>query len=969
MITSYHAKYFANELTLMGGEGVDRLTRSLFDAAVDLNPHQIDAALFALRSPLSKGVLMADEVGLGKTIEAGLVLCQYWAERKRRILVICPAALRKQWEYELSEKFNLPVVVIDAKIYNQLKAAGTSEPFLVDKVIICSMHYAGAKAEEIRAGQWDMVVIDEAHKLRNAYRESNRIGQAIRWALEGRRKLLLTATPLQNSLLELYGLSTIIDENIFGDAGAFRTRYANAGGDLTGLRSRLKPFMTRTLRQTVQEYIRYTERRLITRPFKPTDDEYKLYQAISAFLQRPDAYALPKGQRHLLALLVRKVLASSAHAVAGTLEMMRDRLVTLQELVKKKAGVAGAIIRGEDIDDDLLQELLEDEEDISLELDEPEPEVQPMATAEPSPEPEIDLVRLEAEIAELNGYISWARGIGIDTKTRSLNTALEIGFKEMAKLGAASKAVIFTESCRSQEFLRNFLEANGYAGKVVTLNGSNKDENSVAIYKRWAEANKATGRATGSYQIDVRTAIIEQFRDGAAILIGTEAAAEGLNLQFCSLVVNFDLPWNPQRIEQRIGRCHRYGQKHDVIVINFLNERNAADQRVYELLTEKFKLFSGVFGASDDVIGQIETGMDFERRVFDIFQQCRSTAEIETAFQKLRAELEERITTRINETRTALLENFDEDVISRLKVNVSGAQERLDRVGKLFWALTQYALEHKATFDNKALTFNLTQPPHAAIPHGNYYLISKTHENIPGAYLYRMSHPLGEHVLKSGAATQTPLAQLNFDITHYPIRISVVEALKGKAGWLCLQKLTVKSFEQEEYLLFNGFDDAGKALDQETCQRLFSCEATLQPLATIDSAAKARLGQDTEQHAKAAISRSLEQNNKYFTEAREQLEKWAEDRIFATEKELKDVKEQIKGLERQARQAPNVQEQHDLQSKIKGLEVAKRKIRQHIFDAEDEITQKRNLLIDQLEKRMAQSTKTEQLFTIRWSVI
>ncbi len=172
-------------------------------------------------------------------------------------------------------------------------------------------------------------------------------------------------------------------------------------------------------------------------------------------------------------------------------------------------------------------------------------------------------------------------------------------------------------------------------GKVVLFNGTNGGPEATAIYDQWVAANQGTGRSTGSRAVDVRTALIEHFRDEGTILIATEAASEGVNLQFCSLVINYDLPWNPQRIEQRIGRCHRYGQKHDVVVINFLNERNAADQRVLELLSEKFKLFSGVFGASDDVLGSIESGVDFEKRILGIYQQCRTPAEIDAAFKLL----------------------------------------------------------------------------------------------------------------------------------------------------------------------------------------------------------------------------------------------------------------------------------------------------------------------------------------------
>jgi SNF2 family DNA or RNA helicase len=187
--------------------------------------------------------------------------------------------------------------------------------------------YISKFAEEIRAIPWDLVVIDEAHKLRNAYRQSNKMGQRIRWALEDRRKILLTATPLQNTLLELYGMTTLIDERIFGDLPSYRTQYMNTGGDLDDLRNRLRFFCIRILRRQVLEYIQYTERKLITRPFKPTENEQKLYEAISAFLQRPDTYSLPRQQRHLTTLVVRKLLALSSRAVAGTLEVMRNRLI------------------------------------------------------------------------------------------------------------------------------------------------------------------------------------------------------------------------------------------------------------------------------------------------------------------------------------------------------------------------------------------------------------------------------------------------------------------------------------------------------------------------------------------------------------------------------------------------------------------------------------------------------------------
>lgn len=957
-ITAHHAKYFAYDLTRQAPPGaVDQLSMSLFDASVDLNPHQIEAAMFALQSPLSEGVVLADEVGLGKTIEAGIVLCQRWAERRRRLLVICPAAIRKQWATELQEKFNLPVVIMDSRAYRRYQEDGQPRPLEQRAIVIVSYHYAARKQDDLRMVPWDLVVIDEAHKLRNNYRPSNKVGQAIRWGLQGRRKLLLTATPLQNSLMELYGLATLIDEHIFGDPNAFRSQYVNAGGDIVGLRERLAGFCKRTLRQDVLEYVRYTERRAFTQPFRPTDAEQRLYDTISAFLQREDTYAIPDRQRHLIVLILRKLLASSSHAIAGTLEGLRDRLIELRDDGRNIENWSGELVEDEEMEADIIDEWLPPEEEDQEAGQRPEPR------------------RLRDEIEEIDALAQAARAIGVDSKSRALLTALEVGFAEMARMGAAEKALVFTESRRTQEYLKSFLEQRGYAGEVVLFNGTNAGPEAKAIYEKWVSRNQASGRSTGSRAIDVRLALIEHFRDNARIMIATEAGAEGVNLQFCSLVINYDLPWNPQRIEQRIGRCHRYGQKHDVIVVNFLNERNEADQRVFELLNEKFSLFNGLFGASDEVLGSLESGVDFEKRILAIYQQCRTSEEIETAFAQLQEELDEQIRGRIEETRRTLLEHFDEDVHTRLRLCLEDTQVQLDRVGQRFWQLTQQVLKGLAQFDTANLAFDLHEPPAPDIRPGRYHLISKTRSaeqaetSDYGYYLYRLSHPLGEQVIETGKSQPTPPVHLRFNITAHPGRIALVEVLQGKSGWLTLVRLTIESFEIEEYLLFSGIDDNGRSLDNETCSKLFNVGA--ENLGTVDIPAEIerRLGAEMAQHQRATANRSLEANNQHFNVARERLEQWAEDKILAAEKALKDTKEQIKALRRQARQAETLEEQHKIQGRLKQLEKRQRNQRRDIFKVEDEIEEQRDSLIIALEKRLARDQQSERLFTLRWSVV
>ena len=970
MISAYHAKYYAHELTRRhGADGVDRLSQSLFDASVDLNPHQIEAALFALRNPLQEGVLLADEVGLGKTIEASLVVCQYWAERRRRLLVICPASLRKQWAQEMHDKFAVPTTVVDA-VSLRKQAAGdilaTLQHLAGKTVVIMSYQFAAKLEAELGAVPWDVVVIDEAHKLRNAHRTNNRTGQALKRALAGRKKLLLTATPLQNSLMELYGLSTLIDEHLFGDEASFRKQFMSSTTGLDELRTRLASFTKRTLRRDVLEYIKYTERKALTQPFDPTDDEQSLYERISTFLQRENSYALPKRQRHLTALILRKLLASSSHAVSATLVTIRQRLEQMLAGASDDDGskLVEQLIAEDDLEQDYLEEEAAEDEDASTDE---------ARTAVEDNKPNSN--SLNAEIAELTAFINAAQALQTDTKAQALLKALALGFSKMAELSAPRKAIIFTESKRTQEYLHRFLYANGYAGKLVLFSGSNTHEDSTAIYQRWLEHSKGTDRVTGSPQVDRRTALIDHFRKddgtGAEIMIATEAAAEGVNLQFCALIINYDLPWNPQRVEQRIGRCHRYGQRYDVVVINFLNTRNQADQRVLELLTEKFNLFSGVFGASDEVLGRIEGGLDFEKRVLQIYNTCRQPEQIEAAFNALQTELEEAIADRIKDTQTQLLENFDEDVHDRLKLRLDEAEARLDKLGRWFWGATRYALSNSARFDEQSYAFSLTSPPAALagrVMPGRYQLIRGAAQPDMLANAYRLNHPLGEWSIAASLEAETPIAMLKLDYGRHGTRISVIEKLRGRSGWLTFVRLKVTAFETTEALLFSGCTDDGEILDQETCEKLLSIPAAGKPFSVHDEV-PSNLAANSQRRVQAAIAKALEANERLFNEERDKLERWADDKLLAAEEALRNTKARIAQLKRDARKASSLQEQDGIQHELSELERKQRRLRQEIFAVEDEIIAKRDALIASLQQRLQEKTETETVFTLRWQVM
>ncbi len=581
-MTPYHCKYWAHALTMKGLAGtMDSIGHSLANARVDLNPHQVEAAIFAINALRNGGALLADEVGLGKTIEAGMVLLQRWAERRRRMLLIVPATLRRQWQQEVAEKFDLPTEILDSTAWHRLESSSAGNPLdQTDRILICSYHFAWNHENDVRNVPWDLVVVDEAHRLRNVYQWGKKIASSIAASVGHCPKLLLTATPIQNSLMELDGLASILDTHIFGSVESFRYQFMTGRPAIERdqeLRQRLQPICVRTLRQQVAEYVSFTERIPLTQLFRPLPSEQELYERVLAYLRWPQRQAIRRSNK-LMELVLLKLLASSTFATAGTLRNLQRRLENLDSMEEKPAS--------DDYED--LDELEEewDESDATADAHE----------AETDCRHEIEYLRQCAELAE---------SIHDNAKGQALVTALEEALRRIQTLGAARKAVIFTESRRTQQYLLDLLSANGFAGEVVTLNGTNEDLRSTAIFGLWVKSHPLFTSATSSRTVDVKTAIVEEFRDRATIMVATEAAAEGVNLQFCSLVINYDLPWNPQRVEQRIGRCHRYGQKYDVVVLNFLNETNLADQKVYELLSSKFRLFQGVFGCTDEILARL----------------------------------------------------------------------------------------------------------------------------------------------------------------------------------------------------------------------------------------------------------------------------------------------------------------------------------------------------------------------------
>jgi superfamily II DNA/RNA helicase len=934
------------------------LASTLVDSQVDLNPHQVDAALFACRNPLSRGVILADEVGLGKTIEAGLVISQRWAERRRRILIVVPANLRKQWHQELQDKFSLQGLILEAKSYNAIRKQEQQNPFLMASgPIICSYQFAKAKANDIKEIAWDLVVLDEAHRLRNVYKTSNVIAKTLKEAMAHvHSKVLLTATPLQNSLLELYGLVSIIDDRVFGDLDSFRAQFTNGGRDaaFAGLRERLSAVCKRTLRKQVQPYVSYTARKAIVQEFTPSNEEQELSRLVAEYLRRPNLQALPQSQRQLISLVLWKLLASSTHAIAGALETMAKRLQGVLD--------ASPVV-------DLADELDEDYESLDETAEEFVDGDDDPASGAAGPSKE-ERTAISNEIDELRHFKTLATSIRDNAKGMALLTALDRAFAELERLGAAKKAIIFTESRRTQDYLLSLLADTSYGNGIVLFNGTNSDSRAQATYKDWIKRHEGTDHITGSKTADTRAALVEHFKERGTVMIATEAGAEGINLQFCSLVINYDLPWNPQRIEQRIGRCHRYGQKHDVVVVNFVDRSNEADARVYELLAQKFQLFEGVFGASDEVLGAIGSGVDFERRIADIYQNCRNPSEIKASFEQLQLDLSGEISEAMVKTRQILLENFDEEVQDKLRVRAEDSRSARSRFERMLMDLSRAELGDCASFDDDG--FHLQRAPDgidasglAGIELGRYELPRRSGD----AHLYRINHPLAMWITHRAKTRALDGAKLVFDYDGYGTKVSTLEPYRGKAGWLTLKLVSVEALgNQEQHLLVAASTADGIALAEDDPEKLLRLPATTRTASLFNNAGDATLVADVATR-KTELLRDINQRNLgYFEQEVQKLDAWADDLKLGLEQEIKEIDREIKEVRRTAATSPTLEEKLSWQKKQRELEGKRSKLRRELFNRQDEVEAQRNDLISQLEVQLQQQVEERTLFSIEWEL-
>jgi hypothetical protein len=694
MMTPFHAALTAHEISYYA-RATDRLVAAFASANIEVYPYQIAAAQFALRSEYLKGVILADEGGLGKSMEALLVLSQLWFEGKERILLVVPTPLLAQWAAVLERYFAVPFAVV-----------GRENPdFAQEGIILTTYEIAADLAEQISGIIWHVAAFEEAHRLN---KPENKATALLKSAVGGAFKVLLTATPMQNSIMDLYGLIAFIDETVLPDAEDFYKRYFRKPeryGELTAVVSR---YAFRTLRAQAQRYVNLPNRMPVTADYKQTAAEVKLAAMVEEYLKKPEKAAFPKMDGYECALMFWKALSSSTTALLNLLEGTLDRTDELREMR------------------------------------------------------------------------DFAAGIKVNAKSGELVKALKRAFAELKKRGANHKALIFTEYKATQKHLAELLSC----------------EYSVTTdYDKFADAE---------------------------ILITTDVAAEGFNFEFCSFIVNYDLPYTVLTLEQRIMRCHRQGQKNDVVVLNFLAKANFADVRMLELINKRVLQFDGIMGLSDDLVGNFcDSAAD---GVAATFANTRTQKQIETDYAATLQANEGENAAEVERAENALFTTFTRDIAEKVTVTPQYVKQRVREINDALWNLTRYFFENaehgdcRFEIDEQARTITAI----GELPRLFYYWTggrSKPYSCMrkygmagdfkPASGRITLTSVIGRGVLSETAFADSGKLVIDADVESCEIGLYGVKILK-------------KREEVAEYSLLTGKTADGTVLSDENCRKIMA---------------------------------------------------------------------------------------------------------------------------------------------------
>ena len=908
-----HRRFDAEDLVRLRRAGEKRrYVAAQRRGRVDPNPHQIEAVMFALKRIPEGGCILADEVGLGKTIEAGLVIAQLLAEGKSRVLIVVPRPLLGQWQSELRDLFGIEAhEAADDDV--DLAAAG---------VFIAGREYAGGERgfERLRqAPPCDLCLIDEAHEVfAGIHRRYNRDGSYDEDSPHARTAhrvkqligiapvLLLTATPMQNSLDELWALVGYVDRTgtLLGDKPTFDELFKSEGGvgaEQAGeLQRRLKRVVQRTLRRDAMPYLErpFVGRQARLYPYRMSTAEKALYDDVTEYLLEPELFAFRGSARKLLLIGFHRRMASSNAALAASLTGVAARLGRL--LGRGAGGTA------EDLDD------LEEEGD-----DAQAPREEPVSAALPKGL-RLDRAAVQAELERVESFIRRAEALPADSKAEAL---VRVVGELLERPPDRRKLLVFTESLTTQSYLRDLLvEKTALAEQDITLfRGVNDSPRAAVALRVWREEVEADmeRHLRPSNTVAVRLALVHEFRTRSTVMIATEAGAKGLNLQFCDTLVNYDLPWNPQRIEQRIGRCHRYGQQRDVTVFNFLAEGNEAQQLTFEILSDKLDLFGKVLDMSNVVLQTPRSdsseaftsalGADFETEVRRIWERARSVEDVAAELRQLRDTLEER-RRELDRTRSRTIGLIEQrldasvrQVFERIQDELAPSLQELDN--ELRNVLAAYLDAEAVPWGEgeregrKALHYGASPKLPKPLQGGGTVMIGGS-RGLNGADPLHVGHPLIEAAVQSARRQCTGQYRVCFRLQ--PSAPAALRKHRGSRGRLALTRIHYDGFEPEQRLRATAvFEDAEVLRPADAALELLRqpCEDVAEFAQPLEVSA-AHLDEVVDEELFEEQGRVANLNQQGFEQALNQLDQYLADRTLVLQRAKRQHSQHLATAER-----------------------------------------------------------------------
>ena len=896
--------------------------------------------MFALRRIPEGGCILADEVGLGKTIEAGLVVTQVMAEGAERILIVVPKPLLGQWQDELYTLFGV----------SAQEAADTRCEITAPGVYLVGREYAGSAAGSERlaaAPPFDLCVIDEAHEMfAGIYKRFDRFGMyeessgeaqtahRVRRLIGPTPVLLLTATPIQNSLAELWGLLHYVEPTgtLVGSFPTFKALFCEGqeGRRLVPeqapeLRRRLAEVVQRTLRRQAQEFLDkpFVGRRAELYEYSMSLDEKKLYDDVTNYLLSPSLNAFQGRSRQLLLIGFHRIMASSTAALAKSLERVADRLRRMRQSP--------------------LDEPAQDIEPFTSDLDDDElPVIEDESVVERSS-------TIDDELKQVEDFVRRARSLPHDSKAHSLVQAV----RSIDRRGRNAKIVVFTESLTTQGYLRDLLlQHAGLRDSEITLfRGQNDSPSARQALRRWQEevGRHLPAHNLPSPDIAVRLALVHEFKTRSRVFIATEAGAKGLNLQFCDTIVNYDLPWNPQRIEQRIGRCHRYGQTRDVTVVNFLAKDNEAQRLTLEILTQKLDLFGDVLDMSDSVLHEARSdrseelttalGPDFEKQLNRIWERARSIDEVEEELRRLRETMEDRRRDldRIREHTTGLIETrFDDSVqqvFRRISDELPATLAELD--ADLERIVTDYlranGIDHATdVYEGRRL---IRVPASTRLPgalSAGLSVAAGHADALEEVDALHVAHPLVRAAIEDARRKGSGTFSVRFRLTAQAP--AVLKRRKGSRGRLALSRMSYRGFEREERLVATAvFEDSAVLRPAEAALELLRmpCEDLPTRLGDL-SVTVDDLDEVVDEELFFDQAHAADAEAEAFSRALDQLDQYVEDRLLVLRRGQLEISEQLKQAEERRDAALGADARSRAEDRIRRLE-------QELSDVEDQI--------------------------------